>query len=122
MMIRLHRAASAAALGLALLAACSSAPRPAAQEYAPEPDEAGEDVTTAISGVRYVEVPERFISAAVPAENVDSPASWQAPDGATWVIASGKATDRLLVLDGDSGAALRQVGRSGDGAAEFDRP
>ncbi|KAG1530373.1 hypothetical protein G6F50_017361 [Rhizopus delemar] len=30
-----------------------------------------------------------------PADNIDSPAAWRAPDGALWLIATAKATDKL---------------------------
>lgn len=116
-----------AAFGLAfLLAACASSPEtvestPSADEYAPEPDQE-DDVTTAESGVRFATVPEAFVTATTPDENVDSPASWRAPDGTTWLIATAKATDRLVVYDGDTGATRRTVGGPGSGAGEFNRP
>jgi len=90
-------------------------------EYAPEPDEA-DDVTTTQSGVDFVVVAERFVSPATPRDNVDSPASWRHPDGSTWVLATAKATDLLIVYDGDSGERLRAVGGSGSGPGELDRP
>ena len=101
----------------ALLSACAMSPQPQtakanAAEYAPEPDEA-DDVTTASSGVTFADVAETYVSDATPEHNVDSPASWRAPDGATWVLASAKATDQVLVYDGDSGALLRAVGSTG---------
>lgn len=116
-------------VAMLLLAGCAAhevpdgeaAATPAASEYAPEPDEA-DDVTTAQSGVKFVDVAETFVSAATPDHNVDSPASWRAPDGATWVLASAKATDQVLVYDGDTGVLLRSVGSSGAGAGQFNRP
>jgi 3-phytase len=115
----------ASVLGLAvLLSACAGpekAAQPAAEEYAPEPEEEDE-VTTAESGVSFEEVGEALITQTTPDENVDSPASWRTPSGATWVIATAKATDRLMVYDGDTGATLRIVGGSGEGAGEFNRP
>jgi 3-phytase len=114
---------------LLLIAGCASrdvsdddvAAAPDASEYAPEPDEE-DDVTTAHSGVRFVDVAETYVSAATPDHNVDSPASWRTPDGATWVLASAKATDQVLVYDGDTGILLRSAGRSGAGPGEFSRP
>ena len=115
----------ASVLGFAvLLSACAGSEkteRAAAEEYAPEPDEEDE-VSIAESGVTFEEVAEALITQATPDENVDSPASWRAPGGATWVIATAKATDRLVVYDGDTGATLRIVGGSGGGAGEFNRP
>lgn len=92
-----------------------------ASEYAPEPDEE-DDVTTIESGVKYALVRETYVSALTPEHNVDSPASWRAPDGATWVLASGKATDQILIYDGDDGRLLRAVGGPGEGAGQFSRP
>src|SRR3546814_16683599 len=57
-----------------------------------------------------------------PDDNIDSPAAWAAPDGRVLVIATAKATDRLVVYDGATGEPLRHVGRSGAGEGEFDRP
>src|SRR3546814_3545447 len=57
-----------------------------------------------------------------PDDNIDSPAAWAAPDGRVLVIATAKATDRLVVYDGATGETLRHVGRSGAGEGEFDRP
>jgi 3-phytase len=98
-----------AALGLALLAACSTAPAP----RAPAPAAAPPDVVT---------VRERYVSVETPADELDSLATWPTADGGTWVIASGKSTHRLAVYDGDSGERLREVGGEGSGPGQFSRP
>lgn len=100
----------AAALGLALLAACSTAPapRPAAAE------------TVAASQV--ITVPERYVSVETPADELDSLATWTTDDGRTWVIATGKSSHRLSVYDGDSGERLRDLGGEGARLGQFDRP
>jgi len=67
-------------------------------------------------------VEEAFASAMTPRDNIDSPTSWQAPDGSVRVIASAKATDRLVVFDGASGATLGAAGGTGRDPGEFDRP
>ena len=67
-------------------------------------------------------IDEAFISPMQPADNIDSPAAWHAPDGTTWVIASAKATDRLVAYDGATGARLGAFGRTGDSAGELRRP
>ena len=123
-MLKLHTLAGLLLLA-ALLAGCAAAPgiesAVNASEYAPEPDE-DDDVTTSESGVTFSVVPEAFVSPFAPEYNVDSPASWRAADGSTWVLASAKATDQVLVYDGDSGKLLRVVGSSGEGAGQFSRP
>ncbi|MCB1640523.1 MAG: phytase, partial [Xanthomonadales bacterium] len=102
-----------------LLAACASAPQPEAQF---EPDAQDIDPLTTDFDVRFHTVPEAFVSALTPADNVDSPAAWRAPDGRTWVLATGKGTDQILVYDGDNGALLRRIGGPGSGAGQLDRP
>ncbi|MBS7456387.1 phytase [Coralloluteibacterium stylophorae] len=67
-------------------------------------------------------VQEAWVSALDPADNIDSPASWTAPDGSGWVIATAKATDRLVIYDAATGATLRTVGSHGTGEVQFDRP
>jgi 3-phytase len=67
-------------------------------------------------------VEEAFVTALTPDDNIDSPAAWAAPDGATWVIATAKATDRLVIYDGATGETLRTFGALGTGEGQFDRP
>lgn len=90
------------------LACTAPAPRsvPASDARAPEP----------------VRVAERYLVGEFGQEELDSLATWAAPDGRTWVIASGKATDRLSVFDADTGALVRTVGGPGTGPGRFDRP
>ena len=98
---------------LLLVGACASAPP--AMNDAPR-----EATATAVPAPRGVT--ERYISAADPADELDSLATWTAPDGATWLIASAKSSDRLVVFDADSGERLRGVGGPGDEPGRFDRP
>ena len=65
---------------------------------------------------------EAFLTAMVEEDNIDSPAAWTAPDGSTWVIATAKATDKLVVYDGATGETLRNVGARGEGEGQFMRP
>jgi len=67
-------------------------------------------------------IAEAFLSPMTPDDNIDSPASWQAPDGKTWLIATAKATDKLVVYDGSTGQHLRDVGSAGTALGQFDRP
>ncbi|MCF7750046.1 hypothetical protein KQ945_04765 [Bacillus subtilis subsp. subtilis] len=97
-------------LGLALLAACKPAQAPGAHA-------AGADAPRTVSTVA-----EAFLTPMTPADNIDSPASWTTPDGKRWLIATAKATDKLVVYDGQTGAHLRDVGTSGTAPGQFDRP
>ncbi|MBD8524988.1 phytase [Pseudomarimonas arenosa] len=131
------RSLLALAISSALLTACSPAeqaapapaatpkPQAAAVQPAPaeqaEPDEA-EDVTTVDSGVKYEAIAEAFLTASTPDDNIDSPASWQAEDGKTWLIGSAKGTHKLVIYDGDSGATLQTFGKKGSELGEFKRP
>lgn len=108
------------ALAIAIaLTACAQAPdAPAAmavdpQATAPAPIDAARDVPV---------VDEAFVTALTPDDNIDSPAAWTAPDGETWVIATAKATDRLVIYDGATGETLRTFGTLGTGEGQFDRP
>lgn len=65
---------------------------------------------------------ESFVSVLTPEDNIDSLAAWAAPDDKVWVIATAKATDRLVIYDGDTGETLQVFGSTGSGAGQFDRP
>lgn len=67
-------------------------------------------------------VPERFVSAETPADELDSAAAWTTEDGRTWVLVTAKSGHRLVVYDGDSGERLREVGGKGEGPGQFRRP
>ena len=102
-----------------LLAACATG-IPTADR---EPDEAAShEPMLATAGLPHVVVREAFVTASTPADNLDSPASWTAPDGRRWVITTAKKGNALVVFDGDTGKRLRTVGRTGSGLGEFDRP
>lgn len=88
-----------------------------------EPDEKADvDPLLAQAGIAHQVVAEAFITAATPEENVDSPASWRTPDGKRWLIATGKASDRLVVYDGETGKMLRTVGGPGTELGQMQRP
>ena len=102
------------------LAACGQTPG-----TAPAASAAGAPADAPSAGGAARDLPvvdEAFVTALTPNDNIDSPAAWAAPDGATWVIATAKATDRLVIYDGASGRTLRTFGTSGTGAGQFDRP
>ena len=67
-------------------------------------------------------VAEAFLTPMTPADNIDSPASWRGADGQLWLIATAKATDKLVVYDGQTGKHLRDIGSTGTALGQFDRP
>lgn len=88
-----------------------------------EPDEMVDvEPLFATSNVAHVRVPEAFMTASTPKENIDSPAAWRAPDGKVWLFATAKEGGGLMIYDGDSGASLRKLGSEGDAAGQFRRP
>lgn len=104
----------AAALAATLVAGCTPATGNDPVAGAAAPAANGERVVSTIA--------EAFLSPMTPADNIDSPAAWRAPDGALWLIATAKATDKLVVYDGSTGQHLRDVGSSGTAPGQFDRP
>ncbi|WP_282245152.1 phytase [Stenotrophomonas sp. PS02300] len=102
-------------LALALLAGC----KPAA---APAPTAPAADAAAATTGRNVATVAEAFLTPMTPADNIDSPASWTSPEGQVWLIATAKATDKLVVYDGQTGAHLRDVGSTGTAPGQFVRP
>jgi 3-phytase len=100
---------------LALLAACAGpATRPAADAPAPAPATAPEIPASL--------VPEAFMTPPMREHEIDSVAAWNTPTGDTWLIATGKKTNQLVVYDGNSGATLRTVGGPGQAPGQFNRP
>jgi len=102
-----------------LLAACAAAP------VADDAEDRADRVREAArqdAGSDATAIEEAWLSPMTPDDNIDSPAAWVADDGRVLVIATAKASDRLVVYDGETGTTLRQVGRSGAGEVEFDRP
>lgn len=98
---------------LLLIAACAAD----TARRAPTAGPAAEPATTAI-----VRVPERFMTPPMREREIDSVAAWRTPDGGTWLIATAKASNQLVVYDGDTGATLRTVGSQGDAPGQFFRP
>lgn len=88
-----------------------------------EPDElADAEPLLSRQTLPFQTVPEAYLTDFTPADNIDSPASWRAADGSTWLLATAKATDVLVVYDGDSGKSVKSVGSSGTGSGQFKRP
>jgi 3-phytase len=106
----------AAVFFLLSLAACQS---PASRQVAlsdPPPLAASQ------AGLDFAQVAERFVSASMAQDMVDSVASWDAPDGTRWALVTGKQSDQLLVFDGSSGELLTRFGSGGSGPGQFDYP
>ncbi|KAB8314758.1 phytase [Tolypothrix campylonemoides VB511288] len=113
------RDAAMAALLLALCA-CVSTPGARAPAAEAEPDEAARgDPMLAAANVPHRVVREAFVTAATPADNIDSPAAWMAPSGDVWLLATAKEGKGLVVYDGQTGATLREVGTPGSMPGQF---
>ncbi|KAF1721096.1 phytase [Pseudoxanthomonas wuyuanensis] len=109
---------------IAAVAAGCTGQKPAAAADARDADQkASPAATPAPPDTREIPVvQEAFLTAMTPEDNIDSPASWTAPDGKTWLIATAKATDKLVVYDGQTGQTLRSFGTTGKGDGQFERP
>ncbi|MBD9367890.1 phytase [Xanthomonas sp. XNM01] len=108
---------------IAILCGCTPSPTPSdAPAPAASPQAGPAAAATAEANRDLPVITEAFVTALTPDDNIDSPAAWTAPDGATWVIATAKATDKLVVYDGQTGRTLRTVGVAGSGPEQFDRP
>lgn len=118
-------------LALALAACSADPPAPAATSVAApadapadarEPDEyEADDVLLRDHDVAHVVVKEAFVTPSTPEENIDSPASWL-QDGKRMLVATAKATDQLVVYDGDTGQRLRTFGGTGTALGQLQRP
>ncbi|HCT58272.1 MAG TPA: hypothetical protein DGD08_13800 [Gemmatimonas aurantiaca] len=67
-------------------------------------------------------VVETWISALDTAANVDGPAVYFGADSASWIIASAKTANVLIVLDANTGKELRRVSGPGSGEGQLARP
>jgi len=67
-------------------------------------------------------VPESWISAPLPGEEMDSLAVWAPDADRLWLLATAKQSERLLLFDGESGVRLGASGGPGDGPGQFRRP
>lgn len=99
-----------------LLPACSTlAPAPA------QPTAAADTAPPAATDAP-ASIAEAWIAQPRPADEIDSLATWPAPDGGHWLIATAKSSNTLAVYDADTGDFLRSVGGPGDGPGRFRRP
>ena len=109
------RAALLATAVALVLGACQPVPKSSTPPTAADRAEGATAVPSTL-------VAEAFLTPMTPADNIDSPASWRGADGQLWLIATAKATDKLVVYDGQSGEHLRDVGSTGTAPGQFDRP
>ncbi len=116
-----RRIALVGALALVLASGCT--PSAPTSEGAAAAAKGAPVATDAAATPRQVHtLAEAFLTPMTPDDNIDSPAAWKAPDGKTWLIATAKATDKLVVYDGSTGAMLRDVGSAGSALGQLDRP
>jgi 3-phytase len=101
------------AFAVALLVACAS---PQGGRSDPPPSQLPQAAAQAPT------VPERYVSVELPAEELDSLATWPTPEGGLWLVATGKASHRLTVFDARTGQVLRTVGGGGQAPGRFLRP
>src|SRR3546814_10572329 len=59
-------------------------------------------------------VPERYVSADNPGDEIDSLATWPTEDGHTWLVATAKSSPPLVVFAADTGDRLPRRGGKGD--------
>ncbi|KRD31416.1 phytase [Lysobacter sp. Root916] len=116
MRLRIAPPVTVSFIGLLLLSACASG------RAEREPDETGAEPMLATANVPHQVIREAFLTARTPEENVDSPASWIAPDGRVLLLATSKKTSRLMIYDGDTGTELRRYGSAGAKPGQFLRP
>lgn len=113
----------ASALLLTILSVACTGQKPAAGTDALDADEKTAHAGPATPDDRDIPViQEAFLTPMTPEDNIDSPASWTAPDGQTWLLATAKATDKLMIYDGQTGQPLRSFGATGKGQGQFERP
>lgn len=105
----------AAALALALaVAGCASTP-------AALPDPSSRPMPR-VFGAEAVAVTEAYLTVPRPADEIDSVATWTAPGGETWLLATAKETHQVAVYDADTGAYRLSFGGPGKGPGQFNRP
>jgi 3-phytase len=73
----------------------------------------------------YLAIPvveERYVTAIGPRDNVDSMSVWVNPAGDSWLLATAKQTDKIIVYDAATGRELARHGTSGAGPGQLKRP
>ena len=67
-------------------------------------------------------VRETFITPHDTIDNVDSPAVWHGPNGASWLLSTAKTTNAVLVNDAATGVLVRRIGGTGKALGRLQRP
>ena len=121
---RIARHGFAACMLAFALAGCGAGPAPAPASAQEDAEDRADRARAAVRPATFqaLEVPEAFATPMTPEDNIDSVASWTAPDGQVLLLATAKSTHRLVVYDGSTGAFIRHVGERGAGPGQFDRP
>ncbi len=57
-----------------------------------------------------------------PSANVDSPAVWNNPDGSTWLLATAKEGNMIIVYNAATGEKITTFCEAGEGAGQLSRP
>ncbi|HEX2252356.1 MAG TPA: hypothetical protein VHQ65_03705 [Thermoanaerobaculia bacterium] len=118
-------------LAALLLAGCGSTRPP---QPAPPPESAPATVEEAAIPAATAEEPapppepepvvvgELWETERRPTEGLDAVAVWPGAGDRAWLIATARATHRLVVFDAATGELLRELGAAGDGPAQFRGP
>lgn len=85
-------------------------------------DEMNLEELTGTEGTDYPVIEETWLSKWNEADNVDSPAFYETPDGIATVIATAKEADILIVYNAETGDEIERIGSPGTGRLQFERP
>jgi len=80
------------------------------------------DTQTKINSPKEVTIKEIFQTSRDENDNVDSPTIWHNPNGETWLIATAKTTDVLIVNNAETGEFIKRIGGTGIKKGEMKRP
>lgn len=106
----------------AIFAACNQTQPDKAEETAKTTETETAQSETTPTEASVAELDEVFITASREPDNVDSIGIWQSAEGEVWSIITAKATDKLLVYNGVTGEAVKEVGQTGTEAGDLKRP
>jgi 3-phytase len=87
-----------------------------------QPDAGAGQASQAAAAAPPAMIRETYVTPMDSSHNVDGPAVLHLADGRSWLIATAKSTDVLLVFDAATGTPVRRVGSTGRGAGQMRRP